>query len=104
MADPVEIAKLRERALIRLRGNMVDIGQMVGAEPVEMLMQSRDKAYLHAVQLNAMADWSDRVRVALLAQAAAREVKQPDSLPAAEAMAAEGSSNGTDSPRTKTKR
>lgn len=63
MADPVAIAKMRESALARITATSRKIAEVLHIEPPTLRDYARDKSYLEAERLTALADWLDSVAV-----------------------------------------
>lgn len=70
MADKVQIAIKRERAMKRLIPALQSIAAYAQVDVPDMPTFSRDRDYLHASQLDALAGWAENVAAALWAQQA----------------------------------
>lgn len=65
MADKASIARMRDIALERLTTATNIISQQMGIDPAALPEFNRDRDYLHAAQLQALAAWAEGVASAL---------------------------------------
>jgi hypothetical protein len=68
VATEAAIAILREKSLKRLTVAMHTIGNTVQVDPVQLPEFNHDRNYLHATQLETLANWAESVAYALVAR------------------------------------